>query len=137
MSLLSKQNKGHHAEELAYQFLLTKGLRLLAKNYRCSHGEIDIIMQDQDDIVFIEVRSRYCHGYLDPAETVNRKKQQKLIKTGIHFLQKRQWLYKVCSRFDVIAIQFDQNNRWQLEWLKHAFWLEQPLNKISKLEIVT
>ncbi len=118
------QELGQHAEQQAQGFLQTKGFKLLAKNYRCFHGEIDLIMRDRDDIVFVEVRSRSRHDYGEAAETINTRKKRKLIKTGMHFLQKKDWLYKVNSRFDVIAIHIDAG-KTQIEWIENAFSVEK------------
>lgn len=90
------------------------------KNYRTYHGEIDLIMQDQDDIVFVEVRIRHSVEYGNALESINKNKINKLIKTATHFLQWKKWLYKVNSRFDVIAIQ-PVKGVMQLEWIKNAF----------------
>jgi len=115
-----KQKIGDLAELEACQFLQAKGLRLLVKNYHCFFGEIDLIMQDQDEIVFVEVRSRSRIDYGTAAETIDDCKQSKLIKTATHFLQKKAWLYKVNSRFDIIAIHFKMG-KLELEWIQNAF----------------
>jgi putative endonuclease len=80
-------------------------------------------MRDGNDIVFIEVRSRSRTDYGSASETINKSKQRKIIKTAIHFLQNNQWLYKVNSRFDIIALQLIAN-KWQLDWIKNAFFVE-------------
>jgi putative endonuclease len=117
---INRKEIGKQAEYHACVFLQKQGLSLLDQNYNCRHGEIDLIMLDQDDIVFVEVRSRSRRDYGGAAESINKKKQLKLIKTATHFLQKRKCLYKVSSRFDVIAIQWTADD-WQLEWIKNAF----------------
>jgi len=123
VNVLKRQEIGKRAEQEAKQFLQTKGLCLLTQNYHCYHGEIDLIMRDQDDIVFIEVRSRSRTDYGHASETINKLKKTKLIKTATHFLQKKRWLDKVNSRFDVIAIQF-VSGKSQLEWIINAFPVE-------------
>jgi putative endonuclease len=115
-----KQKIGKLAELEACQFLQAKGLCLLVKNYRCYHGEIDLIMKEQEDIVFIEVRSRSRTDFGNASETIDKRKQSKLIKAATHFLQKKEWLFKVNSRFDVVAIQF-KAGKLELEWIKNAF----------------
>ncbi|MBX3709334.1 MAG: YraN family protein [Gammaproteobacteria bacterium] len=111
---------GKQAEREASKFLQAKGLRLLEQNYHCRYGEIDLIMHDQHDIVFVEVRSRSRTDFGKASETVNKNKQKKLIKTATHFLQTKQWWYKVNSRFDIIAIHYESGKQ-QLEWIKNAF----------------
>lgn len=114
---------GDAAELQALQFLLKNGLRLLRKNYRCYFGEIDLIMQEQDTIVFVEVRKRSRVDFGTAFDSVNAKKRHKLIKTATLFLQMNNWLYKVNSRFDIIAIQPKAGNM-QLEWIKNAFYVK-------------
>lgn len=121
MSLSDKQQIGHSAEQKARLFLQTKGFRFIEQNYTCRYGEIDLIMSDKDDIVFVEVRSRSRVDFGHPAETINASKQAKLIKTATHFLQKKEWLYKVSSRFDIVALQLVAD-KWELDWIKNAFW---------------
>ncbi|OGT35097.1 MAG: YraN family protein [Gammaproteobacteria bacterium RIFCSPHIGHO2_12_FULL_37_14] len=114
---------GKSAELVACQFLLKKGLRLLTTNYRCYYGEIDIIMQDSDDIVFVEVRGRGSNKYGSALESINKSKIKKIIKTATHFLQRKKLLYQVTSRFDVVAIN-QLASKWDIDWIKNAFWEE-------------
>lgn len=116
----NRKNLGEKAEQQALLFLQKQGLRLIVQNYTCYSGEIDLIMNDGIDIVFIEVRSRSRTDYGLASETITLSKQRKIIHTATHFLQKRECLYKVNSRFDIVAIQFVAN-KWQLEWIKNAF----------------
>ncbi len=111
-----KKKTGDHAEQRACHFLLAQGLKLILKNYRCKYGEIDLIMQDSKDVVFVEVRSRANTAFGSAIESVNKSKQRKILDTSIHFLQQRNWLNKANCRFDVIGIH--QN---ELEWIKDAF----------------
>jgi putative endonuclease len=124
MDTLDKQQKGQLAERKACDYLQAKGFILLVQNYRCFHGEIDLIMQDQDDIVFVEVRSRSRVDYGNALESVNKTKRKKLIKAATYFLQKQQCLYKINSRFDIVAIH-PVNGKMQLEWFKNAFSVER------------
>jgi len=124
MKLSPHQQIGKNAEQQALLFLQKQGLHLMVENYTCYSGEIDLIMQDKEDIVFIEVRSRSRSDYGQASETITLSKQRKIIRAATHFLQKKGCLYKVCSRFDVIAMQLI-NNQWKLEWIKNAFWAER------------
>jgi putative endonuclease len=123
MDFINSQHSGWQAEQKAKIYLLSRGLCLLEQNYRCFQGEIDLIMRDQEDIVFVEVKSRSRMDYGYPAETVNKSKQKKIIKTATHFLQKKGWLYTVNSRVDVIAMLLI-DGEWQLDWIKNAFSVE-------------
>jgi putative endonuclease len=123
MRPLNKREIGKQAEQQACLFLQNKGFQLLEQNYHSRFGEIDLIMRDRDDIVFVEVRSRSCMEYGHPLESIDRRKQQKLINTAVLFLQKKGWLYKVTGRFDIITMQF-LSGKWQLDWIKNAFSAE-------------
>lgn len=107
---------GNKAEKEALNFLLKKGLRLIQKNFAGSTGEIDLIMQDQDDIVFVEVRFRQNDKFGSALETIDATKQRRIIKTAHYFLHKNRLIDKVNCRFDVITIEGRT-----LDWIKNAF----------------
>lgn len=107
---------GQEAEEQACVFLQIQGLKLLVRNYHCPLGEIDLIMLDQQEVIFIEVRKRSHRDYANPLESITPMKQKKIIKTALHYLQKQRWFDKVHCRFDVIGISHNQ-----CEWIKDAF----------------
>lgn len=115
---------GQQSEDSACQYLQSRGMVLIKKNYRCYHGEIDLIMRDRDDIVFVEVRSRGRADYGNALESVTPAKIRKLIRTASHFLQMQQWLNKVNSRFDIIAIHPVAGSQ-QLDWIKNAFTVDR------------
>lgn len=120
MDACKKQALGKQAEDKACQFLQEKGFRLLNQNYRCFLGEIDLIMQDGHDIVFVEVRSKRTIEHGTAIESITRAKQKKIIKTALRFLQERNWLNKVNCRFDVIGIHLIEN-QMKMDWIKNAF----------------
>lgn len=114
-----KKQLGNRAENQAAEFLSKQHhMVLITQNYSSHLGEIDLIMRDNKDIVFVEVRSRshLSLSYGNPIESINKTKQKKIIRTAIHFLQQKKWLNKINYRFDIIGILDDQ-----LEWIKNAF----------------
>jgi putative endonuclease len=113
----SEKNTGAIAEDRAETFLCQQGLVIRAKNYRCKLGEIDLIMQHADTLVFIEVRLRTHQAFANAAESVTIRKQQKIIKTAQYYLQQHQLTDKAHCRFDVVA--FSDNGA--PEWIKDAF----------------
>lgn len=121
--MYNRQTIGQQAENAACAYLTKQGLSLVTRNYRCYHGEIDLIMRDQDDIVFVEVRSRRRTDFGTALESINQAKIIKLTKAASHFLQAKKWHNKVSSRFDVIAIH-PIAGHMQLEWIKNAFSVE-------------
>jgi putative endonuclease len=100
---------GRAGEKLAVDFLKKKGFKILKTNYKTVVGEIDIIVQDKEYIVFIEVKTRSSDSYGVPAEAVDRKKQEKYYKTATFYLQKEKKTDANC-RFDVIEIENGQIN---------------------------
>ncbi|MCW9022255.1 MAG: YraN family protein, partial [Sedimenticola sp.] len=84
--LFQTGKKGNEAEQLAQRYLEQRGLRTLERNYRCKMGEIDIIMKDQDSLVFVEVRYRKQNAFGSAAESVTTTKQKKIIRAAYHYL---------------------------------------------------
>lgn len=103
---------GQESERLAEQFLLQQGLTLVTRNYRCKAGEIDLIMQDREHLVFVEVRFRNNRRYGSASESVTHFKQQKLIRAAEFYLQSRYTRRQLPPcRFDVVAIDGVSLNR--------------------------
>lgn len=96
---------GQESERLAEQYLLARGLTLVGRNYRCKVGEIDLIMRDREHLVFVEVRFRKNSCFGSASETIDSRKQQKVIRAAQHYLQTTWRGPLPACRFDVIAIQ--------------------------------
>jgi len=112
---------GFDAERLAAQFLQRQGLTQVTQNFRCRLGEIDLIMLDKNCLVFIEVRFRSSNQFSRAGLTVDIHKQRKLIRSAALFLAKRaRWANSVV-RFDVVAIDADEQGKQYIEWIKDAF----------------
>lgn len=105
---------GWIAERRAEAFLRAEGLRLVQRNFRKPYGEIDLIARDGDELVFVEVRKRSHMGFADGAESIDRRKQRRLLRTAEAFLQQSGWNGPV--RFDVLVL--DASDR--VEWLQGA-----------------
>ncbi|MGE8359793.1 YraN family protein [Pseudomonas sp.] len=115
------QGSGNAAEALARQFLEREGLRLIAQNWRCKRGELDLVMLDRDTVVFVEVRYRRHTAWGGAVESVDARKREKLILAATYFLQQdSRWAKHPC-RFDVIAIDADGNSPPRPNWIQHAF----------------
>lgn len=110
--------RGKQQENRALSLLRSKGLKHRESNYRCRAGEIDLIMEDGDTLVFVEVRYRRNNSFGGAAASVDRNKIRKIIKTGLHYLQQHK-LNTAC-RFDVVAIDGDDEPRW----IKRAFEMD-------------
>lgn len=107
---------GSQAERQAEQHLNQHGLRTLEKNYRCKVGEIDLIMSNQNSLVFIEVRFRKNAHFGSAAESVDHKKQMRIRKSAEHYLLKNKKHNNLAKRFDVVAITGKD-----FQWLQGAF----------------
>lgn len=115
-----RQQLGQDAEKRALAHLSQQGLRLLARNWRCRLGELDLVMLDGDTVVFIEVRYRSQMTWGSALESVNTRKQHKVIKAAQLFLLQENKLAKRPCRFDVVAI--DANTQPEdLVWIRNAF----------------
>ena len=106
---------GKKAEDVACSFLLRNGLSVVERNYYCRFGEIDLIMQDCDSLVFVEVRYRKSKVFGGAVESVHLNKQRKLIFSANHYLQK--YPSSLATRFDIIALSPNQ----EIEWITNAF----------------
>lgn len=118
--------KGQKSERQAEQFLKSQGLTLVERNYRCKLGEIDLIMRHDEVLVFVEVRYRKQQEYGSASETVDARKQRKLIRTAQHYLQVQFGGNEPACRFDVVGIrgnQTPQSGQNPIEWLANAFTL--------------
>lgn len=115
---MDRQQIGKDAEQLAERFLRRQGLKPLTRNFHCRWGEIDLIMRDGAELVFIEVRKRIHARYGGAIESVDYRKQKKLIRTAQFYLQKLP-IEPVC-RFDVIAFEGKAATDDPL-WYKDAF----------------
>ncbi len=110
------RTRGNLAEALAADYLQVRGLRLIARNYTCRLGEIDLILADGPALVFAEVRLRRSSDYGGAAASVTAAKRQRILKAARHYLSGRP--ERPC-RFDVILL--DALDPERIEWIKDAF----------------
>ena len=115
-----KQHIGQAAEDAAAALLQQQGLQLIERNFNCKMGEIDLILQDQTQLVFVEVRFRKNQLFGGAAASVTLSKQKKLQKTAYFYMSR--WQQPPACRFDVLAMTFDSNQQIICEnWIKNAF----------------
>lgn len=112
---ISKQGK--EAEDQAKTFIEAQGYTVIAQNFLCKGGEIDIIATCKNALTFIEVRFRKTDNFGMAQATVSHAKQKKISHTAQVFLQAHPRYQKYDCRFDVIAMT---NNK--LDWIKNAFY---------------
>ncbi len=97
---------GRDGEAVAEAFLRARQWRILARNYRCRAGEIDLVALDGPVVVFVEVRSRRGARAGTPLESVDARKQAQVARVARHFVASRGW-HDRDARFDVIGVRFD------------------------------
>ncbi len=107
---------GALAEDAAADFLTGRGLRLLARNYHCRFGEIDLIMTEGHTLVFVEVRYRRGKSFGGAVESITAAKREKLLRAARHYLAALKE-FPAC-RFDAVLLSGDTK---ELEWIQNAF----------------
>jgi putative endonuclease len=112
------QLQGKKAEDFALDFLSQQKMTCITRNFYSKSGEIDLVMKDQEFLIFVEVRYRRSQTYGSALSTVDWRKQQKIIKTANYFLLKNPHYQTLPARFDVVGIS---GNSMQAEWIKNAF----------------
>ena len=117
----SKQVLGKEGERIAEQYLKRKGYKLVERNYRCSAGEVDLIVLDRRVIVFVEVKTRTGHGFGTPLEAVQPRKQRKMMQAAQFFLSQKK-LHQRDARFDVVGISWPGREP-VIEHVENAFEL--------------
>jgi putative endonuclease len=105
MDNLSRGNKG---EDLACQYLKKQGYQILERNFRIRGGEIDIIAQDGEYLVFVEVKTRYSHEYGLPVESMTPWKIKYVLRTAKYYLQQIDW-GDGPFRLDFVGVDFLAN----------------------------
>ena len=108
---------GDAAERLAERHLQQAGLKSVARNFRCRMGEIDLVMQDGDHLVFVEVRLRKHQGFGGAGASIHAKKQQRIVKAAQHYLATL--AHTPPCRFDVVLL--DTLDDASIEWIRNAF----------------
>jgi len=107
---MKRQELGATGEKLARDFLKKKGYKIRDGNYRCREGEIDIVAQKKDCLVFVEVRTKSSAGFGSPEESVTSAKKEKLIASALSYLSQHQNLPE-SWRIDFVAVELDQNGK--------------------------
>lgn len=115
-----RRRTGQAGEEAAARYLTAQGLRVVARNWRCRLGELDMVALDGATVVIVEVKTRRSARFGHPAEAVDSRKQARLLRLALAFLQERRWDGRPV-RFDVIAVLPGGPDGWRMEWIRDAF----------------
>ena len=111
--------RGNRAENLALKFLKKQHLKLVERNFNCRYGEIDLVMQDADYLVFVEVRYRKDQRFGGALASIDERKQGKLRRSAEHYLIRHKKTDSPC-RFDILCAT-GSINRPTFDWIKNAF----------------
>jgi putative endonuclease len=114
-----RQVLGAEGERAAEKFLRRQRYTIVARNYRCRLGEVDLVALDGATVVFIEVKTRTQPGFGSPLEAVDRRKQRQIQRTAQQYLSEHR-LHDRNARFDVVGVWWD-NGRVHCELVKNAF----------------
>jgi putative endonuclease len=122
MSLTGKST-GKEGEDLAAAYLADAGFRIIERkrNYRCLFGEIDIVAEEGETLVFVEVKSRRSEAYGDPLLAVGCRKQKKISRISLQYLADKH-LHQRPARFDVVAVMLLPAGH-RIELIRNAFEL--------------
>lgn len=123
----SSYTLGQESELIACQYLKNNGLKLVAKNYRCQLGEIDLIMREKNTLAFVEVRSRKHNSFGGAINSITQKKQHRIQMTAEHYLQENPKQRILELRFDFVGISRTNSNtetNHDIKWIKDAFRIE-------------
>jgi putative endonuclease len=108
----ARQGLGRTGERLAAEALMSKGYHILERNFRCRQGEIDLVAEDEQDLIFVEVKARRGVSFGLPEDAITIYKRRKLVEVASYYLDlhscsDRSW------RIDVVAVQFSSNGKLQ------------------------
>ena len=120
MSLI-RISTGKRGEELAAAYLAEAGYRIIERNYRCLFGEIDIVAEEGETLVFVEVKSRRSDAYGVPQLAVGLQKQKKISRISLHYLAERHLRHRP-ARFDVVAVKLLPAGH-RIDLIRNAFEL--------------
>lgn len=115
-----RRQHGAASEKLAISHLERQGMTLLERNFTCRRGEIDLIMQDRNRIVFVEVRSRHSARCVSPLESIDAAKQRRIINAARYYLMIRNLHERVDCRFDCLGITGSGDDA-EITWIADAF----------------
>jgi putative endonuclease len=113
---------GADAEQLAQDYLQKQGLLFVAKNFRARRGEIDLIMRDNTQLIFVEVRFRRSNSFGSAEESITRQKCQRLTAAALAYMQSQKLVDQLSARFDAVAISpasATSQGGYRINWIKN------------------
>jgi putative endonuclease len=118
---MKRQALGRRGEDFAASYLESRGLTIVKRNFRTREGEIDLIASQENEIIFVEVKTRRSAGPGETLESIDERKMGKLRKMAEVYLSEN-GLMESPVRFDVMVLEFvKEESRWRARWIKRAF----------------
>jgi len=124
--VMNRQEVGKLGEKAARKFLKKRGYRIREKGFRCHHGEIDIVAQKKDWLVFVEVRTKSNLEFGTPEESITQAKKEKLIASALTYTSTHKDLPPLW-RIDVVAIELDDKGK-----PKRIELIENAIEQVSR-----
>lgn len=122
ISVSNNKALGNWGEQLAATHLKKQGYQIVANNFRCCYGEIDLIAKEGPIWCFVEVKTRRVASFGYGYDAVTHMKRQHIIKVAQFYLN-REALYEAPARFDIVSIDFISNERYRIELIRNAFYM--------------
>ena len=119
MSPTNRRKWGKAGEDLAARFLEQNGLKILERNFRFERGEIDLIAEEGEELVFVEVKARRSNAFGAPEDAVTERKQEQVQNVAEGYLFQHDIDNRPC-RFDVVAIEY-RNGAAEIRHIRNAF----------------
>lgn len=120
----AKDAVGRYGERVAAEHLVSSGLAILDRNWRCKEGELDIVARDGDALVFVEVKTRSSTAYGDPAEAISAAKAARIRGLAMRWIEQNRGLpsrYRKQLRFDVVSVLRSEAGKASVRHLRAAF----------------
>lgn len=112
----NKREIGYKYEEIVVSYAVKSGFKIIERNYRTKFSEIDIIINDNNTIVFVEVKYRKINSFYEAVYSVSKAKQKRISKGALYYIMSNNLSLDNKYRFDVVAIDGKK-----LKWIKNAF----------------
>ena len=121
---------GIKGEKLALKYLRKQKMRLLKKNFQSGKGELDLVMQDGPELVFVEVKTRSSEKLYSAETAVDHDKQKMVIKTAKHFIN-RYRLHNHPCRYDIVAVILNPESKPEIRHTKDAFATNKKKSQVT------
>jgi putative endonuclease len=112
---------GQHWEAVAARYLEDRGLQVLARGYRCRLGELDLVCRDGVTLVIVEVRARATTSFAAALESIDYRKQRRIVQATRHLLMRHAEWHTAPIRFDVVAFDAIDTPSPRVQWVRNAF----------------